>query len=113
MLKAKYDEVRQERVAKYQGMNLYVKNLHDDVADDQLREEFAPFGTITSAKVSSCWVGGLAEDIDVGGLHCGGGFSSLCRGRLGSDGGILAGLHGAATSLSVQSTHSSDMHGGA
>ena len=53
MLKAKFDEVRQERVARYQGMNLYVKNLHDDVTDDQLREEFTPFGTITSAKVSS------------------------------------------------------------
>jgi len=53
MLKAKFDEVRQERVARYQGMNLYVKNLHDDVTDDQLREEFTPFGTITSAKVMS------------------------------------------------------------
>jgi polyadenylate-binding protein len=51
MLKAKFDEVRQERVARYQGMNLYVKNLHDDITDDLLREEFTPFGTITSAKV--------------------------------------------------------------
>jgi len=53
MLKAKFDEVRQERVARYQGMNLYIKNLHDDVNDDALREEFAPYGTITSAKVMS------------------------------------------------------------
>jgi len=51
VLKAKFDEVRQERIAKYQGMNLYVKNLADDVDDDKLREEFTAAGTITSAKV--------------------------------------------------------------
>lgn len=50
-LKQKLDEVRQERIAKYQGMNLYVKNLADDVSDDQVRSEFSPFGTITSARV--------------------------------------------------------------
>ena len=43
--------MRQERIAKYQGMNLYIKNLVDDVDDEQLRAEFAPHGTITSAKV--------------------------------------------------------------
>ena len=43
--------MRQERIAKYQGMNLYIKNLVDEVDDEQLRAEFAPHGTITSAKV--------------------------------------------------------------
>jgi polyadenylate-binding protein len=51
MLRNQFEEKRAERVQKYQGMNLYIKNLHDDVTDDILREEFAPFGSITSAKV--------------------------------------------------------------
>lgn len=32
-------------------MNLYVKNLADNISDDKLREEFQQYGTITSAKV--------------------------------------------------------------
>lgn len=50
-LKQRFDEARQERVQKYQGMNLYIKNLTDEVDDAELRSEFQPFGTITSAKV--------------------------------------------------------------
>ncbi|KTG33147.1 hypothetical protein cypCar_00033651 [Cyprinus carpio] len=33
------------------GVNLYVKNLDDIIDDEKLRKEFAPYGTITSAKV--------------------------------------------------------------
>lgn len=40
-----------ERLNKYQGVNLYVKNLEDNIDDDKLRAEFAPYGTITSCKV--------------------------------------------------------------
>ncbi len=32
---------RQEKIAKYQGMNVYIKNLADDVDDAVLREEFS------------------------------------------------------------------------
>lgn len=38
-----------------QGVNLYVKNLDDSIDDERLRKEFAPYGTITSAKVPSLW----------------------------------------------------------
>ena len=47
----RFDDARNEKIAKYQGMNLYIKNLADDVDDDRLRTEFTPYGTITSAKV--------------------------------------------------------------
>jgi len=52
-LKRKYEAVKAERMHRYQGVNLYVKNLDDTIDDEKLRKEFAPFGTITSAKVMS------------------------------------------------------------
>ncbi|KAJ5763700.1 Polyadenylate-binding protein cytoplasmic and nuclear [Penicillium manginii] len=50
-LRKQYEAARLEKASKYQGVNLYVKNLTDDVNDDKLRDLFAPYGTITSAKV--------------------------------------------------------------
>ncbi|SCV00391.1 LAME_0G09406g1_1 [Lachancea meyersii CBS 8951] len=50
-LKKQYESSRLEKLAKYQGVNLFVKNLDDSVDDEKLQEEFAPFGTITSVKV--------------------------------------------------------------
>ena len=41
-----------ERLNRYTGVNLFVKNLDDTIDDDKLRQEFAPFGTVTSAKVN-------------------------------------------------------------
>jgi polyadenylate-binding protein len=50
-LRKSYEAARIEKASKYQGVNLYVKNLDDDVDDEKLRELFVPFGAITSAKV--------------------------------------------------------------
>ncbi|KAI9931773.1 Protein phosphatase PP2A regulatory subunit B [Aspergillus wentii] len=50
-LRKQYEAARLEKASKYQGVNLYVKNLTDDVDDEKLRELFGPYGTITSAKI--------------------------------------------------------------
>ncbi|KAG8752608.1 Protein phosphatase PP2A regulatory subunit B [Ceratobasidium sp. 428] len=50
-LQRSHEQAKQERQNKYAGVNLYVKNLDDDVDDDKLRAEFEAFGTITSCKV--------------------------------------------------------------
>ncbi|TFY74344.1 hypothetical protein EWM64_g9669, partial [Hericium alpestre] len=50
-LRKTYEQAKMEKMSKYQGVNLYIKNLEDDVDDEKLRAEFEPFGTITSCKV--------------------------------------------------------------
>lgn len=50
-LRKQYEAARVEKASKYQGVNLYVKNLQDDIDDEKLREIFSKYGTITSAKV--------------------------------------------------------------
>lgn len=50
-LKAQFDKIKQEQIAKYQNVNLYVKNLDDTVNEEKLKEIFEPFGVITSAKL--------------------------------------------------------------
>lgn len=50
-LRRKFEQMKIERLNRYQGVNLYVKNLDDTIDDERLRKEFAPYGTITSAKV--------------------------------------------------------------
>jgi polyadenylate-binding protein len=50
-LRRQYEDAKMEKLNKYQGVNLYVKNLDDDVDDDQLREIFSVYGVITSAKI--------------------------------------------------------------
>jgi len=53
-LKKKFELLKLERLNRYQGVNLYVKNLDDTIDDEILRKEFSPYGTITSAKVMCC-----------------------------------------------------------
>jgi len=55
-LKDKFERIRMERINRYQGVNLYVKNLDDNIDDERLRKEFSQFGTITSARVSYYFV---------------------------------------------------------
>ncbi|XP_063810134.1 polyadenylate-binding protein 4 isoform X1 [Pseudophryne corroboree] len=50
-LKRRFEQLKQERISRYQGVNLYIKNLDDTIDDEKLRKEFSPFGSITSAKV--------------------------------------------------------------
>ena len=50
VIEAKSKE-KTERIKMFLGKNLYIRNLADEVTDEQLRAEFAPFGTITSARV--------------------------------------------------------------
>uniref|UniRef100_A0A7S3T059 Polyadenylate-binding protein n=2 Tax=Choreotrichia TaxID=141411 RepID=A0A7S3T059_9SPIT len=50
-LREKFEALKLERASKFTGVNLYVKNLDDNIDDEKLREAFVPFGNITSAKV--------------------------------------------------------------
>ena len=58
-LKEKFERIEMERINRYQGVYVYVKNLDDNIDDKRLRKEFAQFGTITSAKVSITFREGL------------------------------------------------------
>lgn len=50
-LKRRYEQQKVERMQKFQGVNLYVKNLDDNVDDETLKQNFEQYGKITSAKV--------------------------------------------------------------
>jgi len=52
-LRHKFEQMKMEQMTKYQGINLYIKNLDDDIDEEKLRSVFDPFGTITSCKVMS------------------------------------------------------------
>ncbi|KAJ0437208.1 hypothetical protein HanHA300_Chr16g0599451 [Helianthus annuus] len=50
-LKSRFEQNAKEAAEKYQGANLYVKNLDDTIDDDKLKKLFSEYGTITSCKV--------------------------------------------------------------
>ncbi|KAL2318531.1 hypothetical protein Fmac_032407 [Flemingia macrophylla] len=50
-LKGRFEQSIKETADKYQGVNLYLKNLDDTISDEKLKEMFFEFGTITSCKV--------------------------------------------------------------
>lgn len=50
-LREQFNRQKAQRLRSYHGVNLYVKNLDDDITDDLLRNAFSQYGTITSAKV--------------------------------------------------------------
>ncbi len=50
-LRRQFESAKQERLSKFVGVNLYVKNLSETVDDEKLRSEFTPFGSITSCKL--------------------------------------------------------------
>jgi len=50
-LKGRFEQSIKEAADKFQGVNLYLKNLDDTISDEALKEMFSEFGTITSYKV--------------------------------------------------------------
>ncbi|GAA5867798.1 hypothetical protein JCM8547_005241 [Rhodosporidiobolus lusitaniae] len=50
-LKKSYEAKKYEANLKYQGVNLYVKNLDDDLSEEKLQAEFEAYGQITSCKI--------------------------------------------------------------
>ncbi|KAM2242422.1 hypothetical protein ACFX1S_009380 [Malus domestica] len=51
LLRWQFEEKRKEQMLKFKGSNVYVKNIDDDVSEEELAEHFSQCGTITSAKI--------------------------------------------------------------
>jgi polyadenylate-binding protein len=50
-LKNKFKQLQMDQYNKYNGTNLYIKNLEEEVQEEELRKEFSAFGTIRSLKI--------------------------------------------------------------
>ena len=50
-LAAKFEAQKVERINKFTGLNVYVRNLDEGVDDDELRREFTPSGTVASVRI--------------------------------------------------------------
>ncbi|KAM3321992.1 hypothetical protein P3S67_003143 [Capsicum chacoense] len=51
LLKRFFEQRRREQIMKFQDSNVYVKNIEDDISDNELHELFSQYGTITSTKI--------------------------------------------------------------
>ncbi|GMH09878.1 hypothetical protein Nepgr_011719 [Nepenthes gracilis] len=51
ILRRVFEEKRKEKILKCMGSNVYIKNIKDDVNDEELRELFSQCGSITSTKL--------------------------------------------------------------
>ncbi|MBA0648091.1 hypothetical protein Goklo_015877 [Gossypium klotzschianum] len=50
-LKARFEQNMKEASDKFQGLNLYIKNLDDSIGDEKLKKMFSEFGNSTSCKI--------------------------------------------------------------
>eukprot|EP01126_Amoeba_proteus_P057028 TRINITY_DN7234_c0_g1_i1.p1 TRINITY_DN7234_c0_g1~~TRINITY_DN7234_c0_g1_i1.p1 ORF type:complete len:519 (+),score=106.72 TRINITY_DN7234_c0_g1_i1:452-2008(+) len=46
-------EWEQIKIQRYQGINLYIKNIEDEIDEERLKREFSVFGVIKSCKIMS------------------------------------------------------------
>ncbi|XP_076924656.1 polyadenylate-binding protein 7-like, partial [Bidens hawaiensis] len=51
ILRRWYEDIKKDQMMKYQGSNVYVKNIADDVTESELQQHFSQCGTITSTKL--------------------------------------------------------------
>ena len=51
MLEERYHKMRMDLIQKFEGCNLYIKNLDDDISEEKLRDAFNDYGTIRSVKI--------------------------------------------------------------
>jgi len=50
-LKSKFRVLKLERLTQFSGINVYIKNLEDEVNEERLKKEFSLFGAIKSARI--------------------------------------------------------------
>ncbi|KAK2196869.1 bifunctional Nucleotide-binding alpha-beta plait domain superfamily/RNA recognition motif domain/Polyadenylate-binding protein-Hyperplastic disc protein/RNA-binding domain superfamily/PABP [Babesia duncani] len=81
MLRAQFGSNAQEQRQKNFGVNLYIKNIEDSIGDEELRDIFSQYGTVTSAKVMR----------DASGVSRGFGF--VCFSKLEEATKAVAGTH--------------------
>ncbi|KAJ9054361.1 Protein phosphatase PP2A regulatory subunit B [Entomophthora muscae] len=50
-LRKKFQAIKQEKILKAQGANVYIKNLEPEITEERVSAAFSAFGTITSCKI--------------------------------------------------------------